>query len=447
MRRIRVRATAIVTVVVAVSLLAGGAVLVTVLRTNLTDNLDATLRSLVADRATLIEQGSDPTAVTDTSLREAIVWIGTIDGQALATGGRIATDGPPAGIEPGVRTVATTFTERDGDVTSIETERLRIAVARTTSPVHGEVVVAVGAEQEVIDDPVADVRRLLVAGSPLLLALVAALTWFTADRALRPVERIRRSAERISGHDDGATVDVPSTGDEIERLARTVNQMLARLADRDEQQREFVGDASHELKSPLANLRIDLETTTDIDAAARSRQIAQVDRLAAIVDDLLALARHDEHHPVAAVAVDLDDVAFDALEAAAASHDLTVDIDGVMPVRVSGDADQLARAVRNLVDNATRHATSRVALSIETAAGHAIVHVDDDGPGVPDGDRARIFERFARVDAARGRADGGTGLGLAIVEQIAQRHGGSATVSDSPLGGARFSLSLPLSAS
>jgi signal transduction histidine kinase len=445
-RRVRVRATAIVTLVVAVSLLAGGAVLVTVLRTNLTDNLDATLQSLVTDRATLVEQGSDPTAVTDTSLREAIVWIGTADGRALASGGRISTEGPPAGVDPGVRTVTTTFTENESDGTSVETERLRIAVARVTAPVHGDVVVAVGAELEVVDQPVADVRRLLLAGSPFLLTLVAALTWFTADRALRPVERIRRSAERISDHGDGATVDVPSTGDEIERLAHTVNQMLARLADRDERQREFVGNASHELKSPLANLRIDLETATDVDAVTRSRQITQVDRLAAIVDDLLALARNDEHHPMPAVPVDLDDVVFDALEAAASSHDLAVDIDGVVPVRVSGDADQLARAVRNLVDNATRHAVSRVALSIETSEGHAVVHVDDDGDGVPDEHRARIFERFARVDAARGRADGGTGLGLPIVVQIARRHGGSTMITDSPLGGARFSLSLPLTA-
>ncbi len=444
MRGIRFRATALVALVLAAALIGGGVLITSVLRDRLTQNLDTTIAAAADGRASLLADGADPATLTDTQLREALIWIGSPAGEVVASGGRVTTQEAPGGVAPGTRTVTATFQEQHGNVFEVEKERLRVHVVEAMSPQFGALVVIVGSEVEVVDGPVADVARILLFGSPLLLITVAGFTWITADRALRPVENIRADAEQISTHASGAQLDVPTTGDEIEGLARTVNDMLDRLASQDARQREFVGDASHELKSPLANLRIDIETAADsADANSRLRQLGQIDRLTAIVDDLLALARHDENQPVRRDPVDLDDVVFDALSAAAPGHDRRIDIDGVSPTRVSGDEAQLRRLVRNLVDNATRHAAGRVAISLHGSEGEAVLHVDDDGPGVPADLREHVFERFARSDGARARDDGGTGLGLAIVRRVAERHGGEVTIDDAPLGGARFTVTLP----
>ena len=440
MRGIRLRATLFVTMTLAVALLVGGLITTSVLRGRLTHNLDVTLVAAAEDRATLLADGADPATLTDSRLREALVWIGTPAGETVAAGGRILVDQPLGGTALGTRTVTAEFTEQYDDGLETEREGLRVHLTAATTAAGDPLIVLVGTEVEVVDRSVNEVVGILLLGSPFL-----GLTWVTADRALRPVGSIRTDAELISSHASGATIEIPNTGDEIEALAQTVNEMLSRLAGADARQREFVGDASHELKSPLANLRIDVETSgRDVDTT--SRQLGQIDRLTAIVDDLLALARNDEGQPVRTDPVDLDDAVFDALAAAAPGHDCRIDIDAVTPTRVAGDGAQLRRLVRNLIDNATRHAESVVAITLAANGEGAVLHVDDDGPGVPQEDRERIFERFARLDAARGRHAGGTGLGLAIVAQVAHRHGGEAVASTSPLGGARFTVHLPATA-
>ena len=238
----------------------------------------------------------------------------------------------------------------------------------------------------------------------------------------------------------------PGTNDEIERLATTVNEMLDRLAAHDRRQRRFIGDASHELKSPLANLQAELETIDATDPAwpdTRARLVAQTTRLAGIVDDLLALASSEAL--ITARPVDLDDVVFDVLELATPTSAVKFDIDGVRPVRVLGDAAQLRRVVRNLVDNAIRHANEVVALELDADDEFARLQVRDDGPGIPAEDRERVFERFTRLDDARARDAGGTGLGLAIVRQIVDRHGGRVEVDDALEGDAIVTVKLPLS--
>ncbi len=440
-RGIRFRATAFVSLVLAAALLGGGIIVATVLRSQLIDNLDATLVAAAEGRASLLAADADPLTLTDTRLEESTVWIGTVDGSTLATGGRSMVGHPPT-TRLGTSTTQVAFEESHDDGQSeIDREELRLHVTTAVSPTHGDVLVIVGSELEVVNGPVGKVVAVLVVGSPVLLVIVAGLTWITADRALRPVGRIRSDAKRISAHDQGATLDVPKTGDEIEALAQTVNDMLERLAVNDRRQRQFVGDASHELKSPLANLRIDIETSTT-DNETRERCLAQIDRLAALVDDLLALARHDEGQVGRRDPVDLDDLVFDALAAAAPRHNHRVVIDDVEPTRVTGDAAQLRGLVRNLVDNALRHAESRIAITLAGSGGRTVLHVDDDGIGVSVCDRDQIFERFARIDGARDRHAGGTGLGLAIVRRVAEAHGGTVSVTDSPLGGARFTVSL-----
>lgn len=446
MRGIRGRATLLVTLLLGASLLVGGIAITSVLRQRLLDNLDATVTAAATDRAALLASGADPLSVTDTQLREAVIWIGDPDGNPIATGGRVVSATAPGGTETGTRTVDLTFEERNGTQIEQETEEIRVHTTTTDTPALGPLVVIVGVELEQVDNPVKEVAGLLLIGAPLLLLLAGGLTWVTADRALRPVESIRRDAERITHHHDEATIAVPTTGDEIERLAATVNDMLDRLASNDIRQRQFIGDASHELKSPLANLRIDIETTAAAEGApdeTAARHLAQIDRLTSIVDDLLALARFDEHQPLHDEPIDLDDVVFDALAAATTGHDRRINIDAISPTRITGEAAQLRRLVRNLIDNATRHAHSAVALSLNTDGDLAVLHVDDDGDGVAPEAREQIFERFARTDSSRDRHAGGTGLGLAIVRRAAQAHGGTVEISTSPLGGARFTVRLP----
>jgi signal transduction histidine kinase len=429
--------------VVAVALLVGAFALTALLRNRLVDNLDATLATQALDRAALIESGADPAELTTTLLHEAVVWIGLLDETTVATGGKYLPVGPPAGTTPGTTTVEVSLEHAQGES---ESERMRVTTVTTTDPDGTTLVIAIGSELEVIDNPVQRVQRILLVGIPGLILLVAALTWFTADRALRPVEAIRSAAASISGSGLDTRVPQPGTNDEIERLATTVNEMLDRLAAHDRRQRRFIGDASHELKSPLANLQAELETIEATDPAwpdTRARLVAQTTRLAGIVDDLLALASSEAL--ITARPVDLDDVVFDVLELATPTSAVKFDIDGVRPVRVLGDAAQLRRVVRNLVDNAIRHANEVVALELDADDEFARLQVRDDGPGIPAEDRERVFERFTRLDDARARDAGGTGLSLAIVRQIVDRHGGRVEVDDALEGGAIVTVKLPLS--
>jgi len=229
-----------------------------------------------------------------------------------------------------------------------------------------------------------------------------------------------------------------------------MNQLLARLERAQDTQRRFVADASHELRSPLATMTSGLELLSGaVDPAEEStvRTLrGEAGRLDRLVDGLLLLARSDERGLMPRFEdVDLDEIVEDERGRpsdldSGAGIDLEV---WTVPVQVSADRAQLVRAVRNLVDNARRHARSRVQISLRVEQGYALVEVGDDGPGVPQAERERIFERFVRLDDARARADGGAGLGLAIVREIAAAHHGAVDVGDSPLGGALFRLVVP----
>jgi signal transduction histidine kinase len=275
-----------------------------------------------------------------------------------------------------------------------------------------------------------------------------------------PVDQLRANVDSMAGSGDGHRVTVPETGDELSRLATTMNELLDRIDLQRSAQRQFVADASHELKSPVANLRV-LAETSDRPAdehawqVLRSSMVGEAERLRSMVDDLLFLARSDEEALTSSDAigvtanrhdvVHLDDVLFDEAEraTAAAPEGVHIDASGVVPASVRGDGAALSRLARNLIENAARHATSRVQVAVESGEATVRVHIDDDGPGVHEGDRERVFERFTRLDSDRARASGGTGLGLAIVARIAAIHGGSVTISTSDINGARFTLTLP----
>jgi signal transduction histidine kinase len=330
---------------------------------------------------------------------------------------------PPAPLPPGqaVRAQQTIATQR-GQITLIAQRSL------------GEV-----------NRTVDSVTASLFFGVPALVAAIAALAWYLAGRALRPVESIRAEAAAITATTMHRRVPEPETSDEVGRLARTMNAMLDRLEESSTRQRQFISDASHELRSPVAAIRAQLEVALrrrgQADWPQVARRVLDEDaRLEVAVGELLALARIEEGADVEAVDVDLDDL---VLEEAARVRPVAIDTAQVSAGRVAGDARQLARLVRNLLDNACAHARSRVAVDVTAQAGEVRLVVDDDGAGVPPEERDRVFERFTRLDEGRGRDGGGAGLGLAMVRAIAERHGGTVEVGDAPIGGARFVVRLP----
>ena len=313
-----------------------------------------------------------------------------------------------------------------------------------------------GAVKVVAASPLADVQRsvselsrLLWAGIPILVVLVGVLAWLLVGRALKPVDSMRREVDEISESTLHRRVAEPSSGDEVARLAHTMNAMLDRLEGAAGRQRQFVSDASHELRSPLTTIRTKVEVASLhpelVDWSEVTHTVlGEVDRLDDMVGDLLQLARLDETGGVLAARseVDLDEVV-NTESTRLRAMDVNVDDSGVAAARVQGDRAALARLVRNLTDNAARNARSRVAVSVSMEDGDAVVRVDDDGPGVPLADRERVFERFTRLDEGRARGAGGAGLGLALVRAVVLAHGGTIRVLDVPLGGARFEARLP----
>lgn len=286
---------------------------------------------------------------------------------------------------------------------------------------------------------------------PLAVVVLAVTAWTAADRALRPVEAIRRELEDITARSLGRRVPVSSSGsaDEIARLARTINTTLDRLERSAELQQRFIADASHELRSPLAGLRASLESSLThpdgVDWEARVRDaLRDIVRLQNLSHDLLLLAQLDGGAPVADTAVNLTDLAHDlAVEHQHLPHPRPLDIRCVAaddpPVRVRGSDVQLERLLRNLLGNACRYARTTVEVTVGTERHHedgdtVVFEVRDDGPGIPAADRERVFTRFSRLEDARTRKSGGAGLGLAIAREIAVRHGGTLHFADTAHG-------------
>jgi signal transduction histidine kinase len=302
-----------------------------------------------------------------------------------------------------------------------------------TAPVAGTDSYVVSARSlESVDTATGSTTRLLIVGSALVIVLVLGLTWVLTGRALRPVDGMRRQASQITQANLSARLPVPETGDEIARLAETMNAMLERLEQAVATQRQFVADASHELRSPIATVRTLHETAhlgkhpeglTGLSADV----LAEIARLEALVADLLLLARAEG----APAHVEQVNLAEEVAALTTRPGRVPVSLHAAEPVWVTGDPRALSRMVRNLLDNADRHASRSVRVIVDRDGPWARVVVADDGPGIPPSERDRVFERFVRLDEARARDAGGSGLGLAIVRQVAHRHGGSVTVSSS----------------
>jgi signal transduction histidine kinase len=287
---------------------------------------------------------------------------------------------------------------------------------------------------------------MLVVGTPILLVLLGAASWLIIGRTLRPIVALRRGAEEISGTARGRRLPVPEARDEVHELATTLNDMLARLEAADASQRALISDAAHELRSPLASIRLQLEVALGHPGGQEWPETARdvledTLRLSRLAEGMLTLARLDERRrPARWQPVDLGEL----IGATAGRYDdALVKIAAVEPAVVDGDAMDLGRVLVNLLDNAVRHASSQVGVELRATRGQAVITVTDDGPGIPEADRERVFNRFTRLDSARSRDEGGAGLGLAIVRETVRAHGGSVILEDaSP--GLRAVVRLPL---
>ena len=310
---------------------------------------------------------------------------------------------------------------------------------------HPAALVVVMRDLETVDAATSSSVRILAVGLPLLMVAVGLAGWTLTGRALAPVDRLRRTAAEISGAASPTRLPVPGT-DEIGRLAETLNAMLDRIGAAEQSQRRFVADASHELRSPIATIRTLMEVSelapTDSDEL-RTAVLGETTRLQRVVDGLLLLARRDADPHATTTFEPVDLVAVVDEEVARRRQGMVEWTPPQAPVTVAGPGDALRVIVDNVVMNALRHARSRVAVSLTSDGEWATVVVDDDGPGIPDDQHERIFDRFTRLDEARGRDAGGAGLGLAISRELALERGG--TLRSLPGGaGARFELRLPL---
>jgi signal transduction histidine kinase len=389
----------------------------------------------VADR---LAAGESPALAVRPELDGFVVMqvVGT-DGSVLAASPQLAGLPPLRAAHPGVPAEA-----REQSAAVLAGEPLLVVEQEVTTP-SGVRFVLAGRSAAAAERSTETVTELALVGAPLLALVAGAATYAFTRRALRPVEAIRAQAAALT--DLSRRVPEPFARDEVGRLARTMNAMLARLETAQIAQRRFVADASHELRSPLTTIivRLELGQRRGPTAADVAVMMPEAQRVARLIDDLLLLARADERGLTpGGDDVDLDElVEVEAARLRTSTH-AHVRIDTV-PVRVTGDRTQLARALRNLADNAARHAEDRVALRLRREDGDAVLQVADDGPGIPAADRRQVFERFVRLDEGRAREAGGTGLGLAIVAEVVAAHGGRVEVRGADDGGALFEVRLP----
>jgi len=310
-----------------------------------------------------------------------------------------------------------------------------IAVEAGPRSASGNVVVAVPVSD--IEQSQRVLRNTLLLAYPPLVVIMALIAWRVIGSTLRPVETLRSGAARISGSDQDERLAVPESADEIRALALTLNDMLDRLAAARGRQRAFVADAAHELRSPLASMRTQLEVAQHLGEGGQlaTDLLADVVRLSALVEDLLLLARAGSNttRPPAREYVDVRPLLV-ATASRYAGGRVPVSVADGPAVYADVSSEELRRVLANLVDNAVRHASSNVALSVRAEAGGAVLTVVDDGPGIPPDERERVFERFARLDDARDRDAGGTGLGLAIVRELLHRANAEIHLKDNPAG-------------
>lgn len=420
----------------AVGLAIGGLVLVTVLRTTLERTADSAATATAQDVAALIDADRLP---------DPIPAGGTTVVQVVDGAGRVRAASAGADRLVSVLRADELTAARDGGAGYLPGYRFGVSgvvrvVAVEAGPASDRQTVVVAAPASDIAESVAVVRTGLLVGFGLLLAVLAALAWRIVGATLRPVEALRLGAEEITGTGTAGSLPVPDSQDEIAALASTLNRMLDRLSLASSRQRRFVADAAHELRSPLASLRTQIEVQQATGAASTADLVSEIERMTRLVDDLLLLARLDEAAPPRREPIDVGELARE-VAARYAGGRATVQVVAVPTGPVSADPGALTRMLANLLDNAVRHARTEVVLGVAPDGRDGVlVTVTDDGPGIPAADRQRVFDRFTRLADARDRDSGGSGLGLAIVRELTTQQGGTVTLADAAPTGLRVEL-------
>lgn len=443
---VRFRITALATLAVLTVLGLASVGLIVAQRQTLTQGLQEAVSVRVDEIEAFVVAGRVPAVLTDLGDDDTVAQVVLADGTLVATSSNVADLPPIAAAPSGALDLVSTIHLRPNAESTF-----RLVSRRVDGP-DGPVVIHVAASLDEVDESARVVASSLTVVVPSAAAILAALVWWLVGRTLRPVEAIRVQVAGIGSADLQRRVPEPRGDDEIARLARTMNAMLERVEIAARRQQAFVADASHELRSPLTRIRseieVDLAHPDRADLAATQRSVLEeTTALERLVADLLHLARSDATAgELRREAVDLDDIVLSEVRRLRASGGVDVDAGGVTAAQIHGDRDQLARLVRNLLDNAARHASRTVTITLAEHGGDAVLVVDDDGPGIPPDHHDRVFERFTRLDDARTQSSGGTGLGLAICRDIVRRHGGTVAIDPDHAPGARFVVSIPLRA-
>jgi signal transduction histidine kinase len=395
---VRLRVTAAATLALIVVLVVAGIALVAAQRRQLIDRIDEAVRQRAVEVTVDLRTGISPGSFAGPG-DDVVAQVIGANGKVLASSRALADR--PALSAPGESDIRTVHN------VPLQTHEYRLLSRRVTTP-SGRVTLLVAGSLDDIADSTGAVRHSLLIGIPAVAAVLALLVWFLVGRLLRRVE-------------------------------------LATAA-----QQRFVADASHELRTPLARMRTELEVdlahpTTSDPIATRRSLLEETVGLQHLTDDLLLLARRDSGSMgTRRELVDLDVIVTAECRAAEVPDGISLHASDVIPVQVRGDAGQLARAFRNPLENAIRHANSAVAVSLEQANDRVRITVVDDGPGIAEADRRRMFERFTRLDDARSAAAGGSGLGLAITREIVEYHGGRVWADEAPSGGTAVCITLPV---
>lgn len=435
---IRVKVTTAAAAIVILILVGAGIAVAALQRNALTASIDQTLRLRADDIVALIESNGIPDEFSQ-GATEGFVQLVDSEGTVLAATSNLAGAGPlfavtlPAGADS-IETVS--GLPVDDDAFRVLSRRLPGGTLQ------------VGTTYDVVEEAASSLMTALAIIIPIAVLILGGLVWWSVGTTLRPVDDMTSEVSTIGSSDLHRRVPQHGSGDEIARLAETMNRMLERIEQAVTRQQQFVADASHELRSPLTRIRteLDLALARSVDQPQETFRsiLEEIEQLQSLTDNLLFAARLDGGGDMLiGTPVDLDYLVTRESEGLRLGGRVATDLSGVNAVQVRGDRSGLARIVRNLVDNAGRHASGNVTVRLWQEGDRAYLSVADDGPGVPADRAGRIFERFGRVDDARSVDAGGTGLGLSIARDIAEQHGGQLVLENPGQRGAIFRVTLP----
>ncbi|MGH2691971.1 MAG: sensor histidine kinase [Actinomycetota bacterium] len=427
---------------VALLLLGMGTFLYVRLEVDLLDAADETLLARAASINDDLASGSIEITELPGAGDENFAQLLSSDGHLLATSGSVTDRLVPSEV------VAGSAGPRFVDTEVLTTESERIPARLLVMPAVDDRVLVLGVSLEDQRDALGRLLALMAIGGPVAVALASGVGWLVARGALRPVERMRIEAEAVSASEPGRRLPVPATRDELARLGKSLNSMLARLEGAAQRERRFLDDAAHELRTPLANLKAELELALRRDrtpealeeSVASARE--ETERLVRLAEDLLVLSRATGGRlPVRREDVDVAELLMqtaDAFSARASEGGVSLDVSAPNGVRARLDGARVRQAIGNLLENALRHTPrgGRVTIKLEHDDGEVAIEVADTGDGFDPAFLPRAFEPFSRADIGRSRPAGGTGLGLTIVRTVVEAHGGGAEARNLPSGGA-----------